>query len=110
MYDPPVSHEPSPPARGATAPTGTTPPAVDRRVAERRSLFPAPNAAANPQPRVARAPPRWESFEPPLLARYFTTLDFRLGPRQQEGLREFARRAAAVGAVPSLPAIRFAEA
>ncbi len=58
---------------------------------------------------VARDAARWESFEPDLLARYFTTLDFRLGARQQDGLREFARRAAAVGAVPALPDIRFTQ-
>ena len=43
-----------------------------------------------------------------MLARYFTTLDFRLGTRQQEGIREFAKRAAAAGEVPLLPEIRFA--
>jgi chorismate dehydratase len=59
---------------------------------------------------VARDAARWEAFAPDLLARYFTTLDFRLGDRQQEGLREFARRAAAVGAVPTLPRIQFASA
>jgi chorismate dehydratase len=58
---------------------------------------------------VARDAARWESFEPQILARYFTTLDFRLGARQQDGLREFARRAAAVGAVPPLPGIRFTQ-
>ncbi len=59
---------------------------------------------------VARDAARWEEFDPELLARYFTTLDFRLGPRQQEGVREFAKRAAAVGAVPPLPEIVFAQA
>ncbi len=58
---------------------------------------------------VARDAARWEAFEPAVLARYFRTLDFRLGERQQDGLREFARRAAAVGAVPPLPEIRFAQ-
>jgi chorismate dehydratase len=58
---------------------------------------------------VARDAARWEAFEPELLARYFTTLDFRLGARQQEGIREFARRSAATGAVPLLRGIRFAE-
>jgi chorismate dehydratase len=57
---------------------------------------------------VAHDAARWEAFEPEVLARYFRTLDFRLGQRQQDGLREFARRAAAVGAVPPLPEICFA--
>src|SRR6185437_5055435 len=48
---------------------------------------------------VARDAARWEEFDTELLARYFTTLDFRLGPRQQEGIREFDRRAAATGEV-----------
>ena len=46
---------------------------------------------------VAEQAARWESFDAPTLERYFTTLDFRLGPRQQDGLREFARRGAARG-------------
>jgi chorismate dehydratase len=58
---------------------------------------------------VARDAARWETFDSELLARYFTTLDFRLGPRQQDGVREFARRAAAAGAVPPLPGIQFAK-
>jgi len=35
------------------------------------------------------------------LATYFRTLDFSLGPRQLDGVREFARRAALRGAVPA---------
>jgi chorismate dehydratase len=42
---------------------------------------------------VAAAAARWEVFDPATLASYFRTLDFSLGPRQVEGLREFARRA-----------------
>ncbi len=57
---------------------------------------------------VARDAARWEDFEPEVLARYFTTLDFRLGPDQQRGLREFARRAAAAGEVPPLRDLDFA--
>ncbi|HZM74760.1 MAG TPA: menaquinone biosynthesis protein [Candidatus Limnocylindrales bacterium] len=51
---------------------------------------------------VAAAAARWEPFDAPTLASYFRVLDFSLGHRQLDGLREFARRAAAVGAVPSL--------
>jgi chorismate dehydratase len=57
---------------------------------------------------VARDAARWEEFDPELLARYFTTLDFRLGPRQQKGIHEFATRAAQTGEVPLLREIRFA--
>ena len=46
---------------------------------------------------VAQAAARWESLEAETLVTYFTTLDFRLGPRQIEGLNEFARRTAPRG-------------
>lgn len=49
---------------------------------------------------VAAQGARWEAFDAATLATYFRTLDFSLGPRQLDGLVEFARRAAAVGAVP----------
>jgi chorismate dehydratase len=48
---------------------------------------------------VAAQAARWEVFDAPTLANYFRTLDFSLGDRQLAGLTEFARRAAAVGAV-----------
>jgi len=53
---------------------------------------------------AATAAARWEPFDAATLERYFRTLDFSLGGRQVEGLREFARRAAGLGAVPALPA------
>lgn len=52
---------------------------------------------------VAVAAARWEPFDAPALASYFRRLDFSLGPRQVDGLRAFADRAAAVGAAPPLP-------
>lgn len=52
---------------------------------------------------VAAAAARWEPFDAETLASYFRVLDFSLGDRQVSGLREFARRAAATGAVPELP-------
>lgn len=52
---------------------------------------------------VAEAAARWESFDAATLASYFRVLDFSLGERQVGGLREFARRAAAIGATPLLP-------
>ncbi|EFC85567.1 menaquinone biosynthetic enzyme MqnA/MqnD family protein [Parafrankia sp. EUN1f] len=57
---------------------------------------------------VARRAARFEVFDPATLARYFTTLDFRLGARQQAGILEFARRAAARGDAPPLDEIIFA--
>ncbi|RZU72776.1 futalosine synthase [Micromonospora kangleipakensis] len=52
---------------------------------------------------VAEAAARWEPFDAATLATYFRTLDFSLGERQVAGLREFARRAAALGEAPALP-------
>jgi chorismate dehydratase len=56
---------------------------------------------------VATAAARWEPFDAATLAEYFRALDFSLGERQVAGLREFARRAAATGAVPADPDVRF---
>ncbi|GID30069.1 menaquinone biosynthetic enzyme MqnA/MqnD family protein [Paractinoplanes brasiliensis] len=53
---------------------------------------------------VAAAAARWEPFDAETLATYFRALDFSLGERQIAGVREFARRAAARGEVPVLPA------
>lgn len=53
---------------------------------------------------AAAAAARWEPFDAATLASYFRRLDFSLGPRQVSGLREFARRVAAAGAAPPLPA------
>ncbi len=58
---------------------------------------------------VAAQAARWENFDGPTLATYFRTLDFSLGPRQIDGLVEFARRAAAVGAVDAPVTPRFAD-
>jgi chorismate dehydratase len=58
---------------------------------------------------VAAQAARWEPFEPATLARYFRTLDFSLGPRQLEGLTEFARRAARAGALPQPTQPTFAD-
>jgi chorismate dehydratase len=52
---------------------------------------------------VAAAAARWEPFPAAVLADYFRVLDFSLGERQIAGMREFAARAAAAGAVPPLP-------
>ncbi|WP_411084928.1 menaquinone biosynthetic enzyme MqnA/MqnD family protein [Streptomyces sp. 061-3] len=42
--------------------------------------------------KVSETAARWEVFDAELLERYFTTLDFRFGADQLEGVREFARR------------------
>jgi chorismate dehydratase len=42
--------------------------------------------------KVSETAARWEVFDAELLERYFTTLDFRFGAAQLEGVREFARR------------------
>jgi chorismate dehydratase len=52
---------------------------------------------------AAEAAARWEPFDAATLAAYFRALDFSLGERQIEGMREFARRAAERGEVPPLP-------
>jgi len=52
---------------------------------------------------VAAAAARWEPFDAATLASYFRALDFSFGERQIAGLREFAARVAALGAVPPLP-------
>ncbi|MDP9798854.1 chorismate dehydratase [Catenuloplanes nepalensis] len=52
---------------------------------------------------VAEAAARWEPFDAGTLATYFRALDFSLGERQVEGLREFARRSTARGEAPALP-------
>jgi chorismate dehydratase len=51
--------------------------------------------------KVAEQAARWEVFGADVLARYFTTLDFRFGPDQLRGVTEFARR---VGATTDFPA------
>ncbi|MFE3496926.1 menaquinone biosynthetic enzyme MqnA/MqnD family protein [Streptomyces sp. NPDC059175] len=51
--------------------------------------------------KVAEQAARWEVFDAALLERYFTTLDFRFGPEQLAGVREFARRTGASTGYPS---------
>jgi len=57
---------------------------------------------------VATQAARWEAFDAATLGAYFRTLDFSLGARQLAGLVEFARRAAAVGAVGATVSPAFA--
>ncbi|MFI9049525.1 menaquinone biosynthetic enzyme MqnA/MqnD family protein [Streptomyces sp. NPDC053427] len=51
--------------------------------------------------KVAEQAARWETFDEPVLERYFTTLDFRFGADQLRGVTEFARR---VGPTTGFPA------
>ncbi|MFE0376460.1 menaquinone biosynthetic enzyme MqnA/MqnD family protein [Streptomyces inhibens] len=51
--------------------------------------------------KVAEQAARWETFDEPVLERYFTTLDFRFGAEQLRGVTEFARR---VGPTTGFPA------
>lgn len=51
--------------------------------------------------KVAEQAARWETFDEPVLERYFTTLDFRFGPAQLGGVTEFARR---IGPTTGFPA------
>jgi chorismate dehydratase len=56
---------------------------------------------------IARDAARWEALPAGVLETYFRTLRFQFGPRYQEGLREFARRAVALGALPAVPPLEF---
>ena len=56
---------------------------------------------------IAQAASRWDVFPAPMLAEYFRTLRFKFGPRYQTGLREFAGRAAAYGALRRVPELEF---
>jgi chorismate dehydratase len=58
---------------------------------------------------VAAQAARWEIFDAATLAHYFRTLDFSLGERQINGLREFANRAVLAGALSKPVVPQFAE-
>jgi chorismate dehydratase len=53
--------------------------------------------------KVAERAARWEAFDAVTLERYFTTLDFSLGPRHLAGIAEFARLVAPqIGTEPNV--------
>ncbi len=56
---------------------------------------------------IAVAASRREAFPAEVLADYFRTLRFEFGQRYRDGLREFARRAAAHGALAAVPRLEF---
>lgn len=60
--------------------------------------------------KVADQAARWEAFDAELLERYFTTLDFRFGPEQLAGVREFARRTGADTGYPTDVAVELLKA
>ena len=57
---------------------------------------------------VASSAARWEELDVPTLARYFRTLDFRLGAPQQAGLRAFAAELVRRGVLERVPELAFA--
>lgn len=57
---------------------------------------------------VAASAARWSAFDAATLERYFTTLDFSLGPRQVEGLLAFAAKLVGVGLIGQVPELQFA--
>jgi chorismate dehydratase len=56
---------------------------------------------------VAESAARWEELDVPTLARYFRTLDFRLGAAQQAGLRAFAAELVRRGVLDRVPELAF---
>ncbi|MFD8631627.1 menaquinone biosynthetic enzyme MqnA/MqnD family protein [Streptomyces sp. NPDC059533] len=60
--------------------------------------------------KVAEQAARWEAFDAELLERYFTTLDFRFGPEQLAGVREFARRTGPTTGYPADVSVQLLEA
>ncbi|MER7514907.1 menaquinone biosynthesis protein [Streptomyces sp. NPDC126499] len=60
--------------------------------------------------KVAEQAARWEAFDAELLERYFRTLDFRFGPEQLAGVREFARRTGPTTGFPADVRVELLEA
>ena len=73
----------------------------DQVAAVQRSFRSSLSASLARVEEVAAHAARWEPFDAATLATYFRALDFRLGERQLEGVREFTRRASLQGAVPT---------
>ncbi|MFI2214463.1 menaquinone biosynthetic enzyme MqnA/MqnD family protein [Streptomyces sp. NPDC020141] len=66
-----------------------------------RAFLASRNLSLEEVAKVAEQAARWETFDAELLERYFRTLDFRFGPDQLEGVREFARRTGAAAGFPA---------
>ncbi|MFG2098182.1 menaquinone biosynthetic enzyme MqnA/MqnD family protein [Streptomyces sp. NPDC048612] len=60
--------------------------------------------------KVAEQAARWETFDEPVLERYFTTLDFRFGAAQLRGVEEFARRVGPTTGFPGDVTVELLEA
>ena len=58
---------------------------------------------------VAKAAARWEAFDTDFLHSYFTTLQFGFDAVHQQGLREYYRRAQALGHISEVPRLTFME-
>ena len=72
----------------------------DQVAAVQRSFRSSLTASLERVEQVAEHAAQWEPFDAATLATYFQALDFRLGERQLDGVREFTRRASVQGAVP----------
>lgn len=58
---------------------------------------------------VAKDAARWESFDADFLQAYFTTLQFSFDTEHQQGLKEYYRRAKALGHIDEMPELKFLE-
>jgi chorismate dehydratase len=58
---------------------------------------------------VAKAAARWEAFDADFLQSYFTTLQFGFDAEHQQGLKEYYRRAQALGHIDEVPQLTFLE-
>lgn len=58
---------------------------------------------------VAKAAARWEVFDADFLQSYFTTLQFGFDAGHQQGLKEYYRRAQALGHIDEVPQLTFLE-
>lgn len=58
---------------------------------------------------LAKDAARWESFDADFLQSYFTTLQFSFGIEHQQGLKEYYRRAHALGHIAEVPKLTFLE-
>ncbi|SMD05145.1 menaquinone biosynthetic enzyme MqnA/MqnD family protein [Sporomusa malonica] len=58
---------------------------------------------------VAKAAARWEAFDADFLQAYFTTLQFGFDAEHQKGLKEYYRRAQALGHIDEVPQLTFLE-
>ena len=58
---------------------------------------------------IARDAARWEPLPARFIKQYFKGLEFSFGKDYQKGYREFLKRANRIGAVDTIPALKFVE-